>query len=489
MIKLDFREYFDKVHACWIGKNIGGTLGAPYEGTHEYLTVAEFQTGKQQALPNDDLDLQLVWLQAMEFSGPKNINAYTLGEYWLAFITPYWAEYGIAKNNMRRGLPPAVAGEYANVWKHSNGAWIRTEIWATLAPAAPDIAAKYAIEDAKVDHGTGEGTVAAAFVAAMESLAFVINDVRELISLALLRIPEDSRVAKTVRFAEQCFEDGTPLHEARDAVIALNADIGDGWFQAPSNVGFVILGLLYGEGDFKKSMLAAVNCGDDTDCTGATIGSVLGILGGVKGIPKDWRRQVGDAIVTACINMGISWNPITSCKQLSERVARLAPAVLAENNAQTFIGSGKTVIGVEDGQALRSSGFREAFSALKPYSFSMQFAFFTAEVIYRGEPVLCAGGESSIGLKLYNNVKAYGNQPYDLNIKILAPSCLETDKTEFGVFLPHWSQLTQKYETEEIEIKVRAKGALPPKVRIVIEITAEGHYTSGYVPVNFLNRA
>ena len=44
-------------------------------------------------------------------------------------------------------------------------------------------------------------------------------------------------------------------------------------------------------------------------------------------------------------------------------------------------------------------------------------------------------------------------------------------------------------ETEEIEIRVLAKGALPPKVRIVIEITAEGHYTSGYVPVNFLNRA
>lgn len=44
-----------------------------------------------------------------------------------------------------------------------------------------------------------------------------------------------------------------------------------GWFQAPANVGFVTLGLLYGEGDFKRSLILAVDCGDDTDCTGATL--------------------------------------------------------------------------------------------------------------------------------------------------------------------------------------------------------------------------
>lgn len=172
MIFLGKKEFRDKVHACWLGKSIGGTMGAPYEGTHEDLSLAGFSSDAPESLPNDDLDLQLIWLQALEFSGVKNITAQTLGEYWLAFITPFWSEYGIAKSNMRKGLPPSVAGDYANVWKHSNGAWIRTEIWATLAPAAPAVAAKYAAEDAKVDHGTGEGTIAAAFVAALESAAF-----------------------------------------------------------------------------------------------------------------------------------------------------------------------------------------------------------------------------------------------------------------------------------------------------------------------------
>ena len=488
MIKLNYREYCDKVYACWMGKSIGGTLGAPYEGTHEYLSLEGFRTDEPESVPNDDLDLQLIWLQAVEFSGVKNINAYSLGEYWLAYVTPYWSEYGISKNNMRSGLPPAVAGDFANVWKHSNGAWIRTEIWATLAPACPDLAAKYAVEDAKVDHGTGEGTIAAAFVAALESAAFVISDRKELIALALGRIPENSRTARTVRLAAACHEKKMPVREARDAIIAENADIGDGWFQAPSNVGFVVLGLLYGEGDFKKSMLVAVNCGDDTDCTGATIGALLGILYGKKGLPRDWCRHVGDKIVTACINLGISWLPITSCKQLTERIARLAPAMLAENNARAVIYGGKTEIGGEDAQMLQTSSFRDSFSVLRPYSFSMPFAFFTAEIIYYEEPVLVSGGETHFALKLHNNVKAYGNQPYDLNVRIIAPDCVETDRAEFCVRLPHWTQLTQDCATREIDIVVRSKGELPPLIRIIVEITAAGHYTAGYVPVVLLNR-
>ena len=88
--------------------------------------------------------------------------------------------------------------------------------------------------------------------------------------------------------------------QAREAVLHANADIGDGWFQAPSNVGFVVIGLLYGGGDFKKSMLIALNCGDDTDCTAGTIGSIMGIIYGEKGLPKDWCEYIGDKKRRVC---------------------------------------------------------------------------------------------------------------------------------------------------------------------------------------------
>ena len=169
-----------------------------------------------------------------------------------------------------------MAGDYENDWCNSNGAWIRTEVWATVAPGMPHVAAKYAIEDASVDHGAGEGTFAAAFVAALQSAAFVISDLRKCIEVGMAAIPAESRMAKSIEFVFKCYDDGMDWKDARNAVQQLNSDIGDGWFEAPSNVTYAVIGLLWGEGDFKKSMITAINCGDDTDCTGATVGATLG---------------------------------------------------------------------------------------------------------------------------------------------------------------------------------------------------------------------
>ena len=95
----------DKIYACWLGKNIGGTIGAPYEGTTEFLNVTGFNSPPGTPLPNDDLDLQLMWLTAMEFEAPWYFNSRTLGEYWLMGIDPNWSEYGEAKANLRDGVP------------------------------------------------------------------------------------------------------------------------------------------------------------------------------------------------------------------------------------------------------------------------------------------------------------------------------------------------------------------------------------------------
>jgi len=134
----------NKIYGCWMGKNIGGTLGGPYEGRRELLDVKGYVTPKGEPMPNDDLDLQLVWLKAIEERGPRGVNNRVLGEYWINYIPPHWNEYGICKSNMKAGLVPPISGEYHNPWKHSNGAWIRSEIWACLAPGCPDIAIKYA---------------------------------------------------------------------------------------------------------------------------------------------------------------------------------------------------------------------------------------------------------------------------------------------------------------------------------------------------------
>jgi ADP-ribosylglycohydrolase len=294
-------EFRDKVYACWLGKNIGGTLGMPFEGKTEVQNVI-FYTNVKEGEPaaNDDLDLQLLWLKAMEENNAK-IDACKLSEYWLKYVPVDWNEYGVGKRNMARGIMPPLSGEYENTkWKPSNGAWIRSEIWACLAPGCPELAAKFAREDACVDHGIAEGTFAEIFTATLESAAFVEHDRDKLIAFGLSMIPENCRVAKAVKVAVKAKQEGKDWKQAREDVIAETRDMG--WFQAPGNVAFTMIGLLWGEGDFGKSICIAVNCGDDTDCTGATLGSILGIIGGTKSIPDKWKKPIGIGIVNVAIS-------------------------------------------------------------------------------------------------------------------------------------------------------------------------------------------
>ena len=80
----------DKILACWIGKNIGGTMGGPYEGCTDMQDITGYNSPKGEALPNDDLDLQMAWFMTMERFGPKYFDANTLAECWQLMISPTW---------------------------------------------------------------------------------------------------------------------------------------------------------------------------------------------------------------------------------------------------------------------------------------------------------------------------------------------------------------------------------------------------------------
>ncbi|MDK1031998.1 MAG: ADP-ribosylglycohydrolase family protein, partial [Planctomycetia bacterium] len=193
---LNAKEYRDKVYGCMLGKNIGGTLGGPLEGQTGPFDLTFYTTPKGAPLPNDDLDLQLVWLKCLEERGPF-VDAQVLAEYWLSYIWPDWNEYGIGKANMRLGFSPPVSGDVNNPrWRHSNGAWIRSEIWACLAPGCPSLAARLSYHDTIVDHGTGEGVYAELFTASLEAAAFVESDVMKIIDVGLSMVPAKSYLAR-----------------------------------------------------------------------------------------------------------------------------------------------------------------------------------------------------------------------------------------------------------------------------------------------------
>jgi ADP-ribosylglycohydrolase len=396
VVQINQDEFRDRVFACWLGKNIGGTLGMPFEGNPNPQNIS-FYTNLKEGEPaaNDDLDLQLLWLKALEENNGR-VDARILGEYWLKFIPVDWNEYGVGKQNMRKGILPPVSGAFENErWKHSNGAWIRTEIWACLAPGCPGLAARMAREDACVDHGQAEGTMAAIFVAAIESAAFVEPNRDKLIAIGLSMIPEDSQVAIAVRTAQKAYSAGKDWMTARAEVI--KATESTGWFQAPRNIGYVVIGWLYGEGDFGKSICIAVNCGDDTDCTGATLGSILGIISGSKGIPARWKDPIGLAIKTCAIG---GFEAPADLNILTDRTVAMARKVMALNELPVGLIDGPTDLSRSGELTLADTRLARRLWNLSPWQVVWSDPALRITLDYQREPYIVANESRTVQIGL-----------------------------------------------------------------------------------------
>ena len=404
-------EFRDKVYACWLGKNIGGTLGMPFEGdtsANDLTFYTKIKEGEPAA--NDDLDLQILWLKAMQENN-AHVDAFRLGEYWLKYVPVNWNEYGVGKLNMRAGLKPPVSGEFNNArWKHSNGAWIRSEIWACLFPGSPMMAAELAREDACVDHGMAEGTYAELFTASLESAAFIEHDRDSLISFGLSMIPPGCRVAQAVNTAIKAKKDGKDWKEARLEVINNTKDLG--WFQAPRNVAFTIIGWLYGENDFGKSICIAVNCGDDTDCTGATLGSILGIIGGTKAIPENWRKPVGNKIATVAIS---GFEVPATLDVLTDSTVAMTKKVISRYNLPVVIRSNKS--SPDDQNKIRSPDKKELEKLwnLSPWKVVRHNKDWVIMFDYLQEPYIQVNSERKLTVSV-SNVSGH-KETYRFNIK------------------------------------------------------------------------
>ena len=324
-------RYRDKVYACWMGKNIGGTLGVPWEGKRHAHALTFYEPMPDKAAPNDDLDLQLVWLKMLEEEG-LDPSVRTFAEYWSRYACRYpWNEYGFVMRNFDRGLRPPVAGCFENYFVDEMGAPIRSEIWACLHPGDPQAAARMAWKDSVLDHAGGEGMYGEMFWAALQSAAFVESDAMTLIQIGLDMIPLSSHLARAVREAVWCHQNGKTWGEAREKLATQFGHINP--CNAIPNHGFIIIGWLYGC-DFGDKLCKAVNCGYDTDCTGATLGALLGILDGTAGIPEEWIAPVGEDIVLHKFT-GDCDAPAT-IDDLTDRTLALAKKSLSRKERITF---------------------------------------------------------------------------------------------------------------------------------------------------------
>ena len=478
---LNEKDYRSKIRGCWMGKNIGGTLGAPMEFLRQVNNVSFYQqklTG--EPLPNDDLDIQLLWLVALEEQG-LDLNAQTLADYWCLYVTPHWSEYGTAKANMRSGLLPPLSGTYQNAYRHSCGAFIRSEIWACIAPGQPRLATQYALQDAILDHGHGEGTYGEVFCTALEAAAFINSDLRELIKVGLSYIPAECGIARAVRCAVDCIDRKLDWRAARDVILeqhrgstclgdlkrtsledqAKGFHIGVQGYDAPSNIAILVYGLLYGGDDFDRMICTTVNIGEDTDCTAATAGAIFGIIHGIGAIPERWIKPIGHSIKTACLNLGelaLGQQLPQTIEELSERTERVMRHLASRPNRH------------------RDNG--ELYRGLTGNTF--RFPFLTVDVDYGDDPGLRNGEPKTLRItlrepyKVQSNVSLHWYLPAELTIQPADTCLVQCLPAVLG-------------PPVTVEFTLLANQVYRAITRAVLELTVEGRPTVMTVPITLLN--
>ncbi|MGM9785293.1 MAG: ADP-ribosylglycohydrolase family protein [Candidatus Cryptobacteroides sp.] len=310
-VDLTAEELRDKIEGGWAGQTIGVVYGAPTEFKHQGTLIPDSQPiswgegyvkhwwDRKPGL-FDDIYNDLTFAEAFDQLG-LDCSASELA---IRFAT---ADYHLAhanqagRYNVRQGIMPPASGHWLNN-PHADDLdfQIEADFIGLMSPGM----IPQALEIAEtVGHimNSGDGFYGGAFVAGLYSAAFIYDSPSEILDAALLGIPEQSTFY-------QCVDDVRKLHSEYPS------DWKQCWFEiqkkwgadtgcpkgvflsfdidAKLNSAYVAIGLLYGGGDFARSMEIATRCGQDSDCNPATVGGVLGVMYGKKSIPDFWKQPL-----------------------------------------------------------------------------------------------------------------------------------------------------------------------------------------------------
>lgn len=182
---------------------------------------------------------------------------------------------------------------HLNPYREWIGAQIRVDQYAYVNAGYPLAAAKAAFQDARFTH-VKNGVYGAMFTAAMIAAAFTETDPMKCIEAGLSVIPTTSRLYGDIQLALKLANAAKTEERLFDALWKAFGHYN--WVHTNNNAAACAAVLAFGKGDFTRTVAAAVSCGWDTDCNGATVGSVMGAMHGAKAIPEHWKAPLNDTL-------------------------------------------------------------------------------------------------------------------------------------------------------------------------------------------------
>ena len=302
-------KLLDKIKGGWAGQVIGCTYGGPtefkFKGTmiQDYIPIEWDESKMEWWYINgpglyDDVYMDLTFVGVIEKEGidapaSSHAHAFAYAEYQL------WHANQAARYNILQGIEPPASGFWENN-PHADDIdfQIEADFAGLMNPGMVNSSSE--ICD-RVGHimNYGDGWYGGVYVAAMYALSFYTEDIEFIVNEALKTIPEKSDFYKCIFDIIQCYQHYPDDWKRAwfEAEKKWSSDIGcpAGVFKplsidAKINAAYIVIGLLYGGGDFGKTVEISTRCGQDSDCNPASVGGILGTVLGYDEIPAYWKQ-------------------------------------------------------------------------------------------------------------------------------------------------------------------------------------------------------
>lgn len=332
---------YKKLKGAWLGRVCGCMLGQPIEcigiddldmllkatdnyPLHRYITHADvmdpiaekisfplrtrtYADMLENGFPGDD-DTNYTFMASyiLEKYG-RDFTSQNVCEAWLRTqtIECFATAEKVAYRNIVAQYSVPDTAIYKNPFREWIGAQIRGDYFGYINPGDPEAAAEMAWRDARISH-VKNGIYGEMFIAAMNAAAMVCNDMETVILCGMSQIPSTSRLYERLQGVLDFYHSGRDW----DAFFKDFRTRYDEWdkhdaVHTISNAELVAAALLWGGCDYSKTICLAVQCGFDTDCNGATAGSIVGMMVGCDGIDRKWTGPIRGLANTSVYNRAV----------------------------------------------------------------------------------------------------------------------------------------------------------------------------------------
>lgn len=303
------QELFDKLLGGWIGQMAGVALFAKTEFgaqgkilSQERMDAAmkEWENGTvsiNDAFHQDDLYVEIPFMDAMKAHGAF-CAVEKLADAFKQTTFPLWHANAAARTNLLGGIPYPESGHYLYN-KHADDIdWqIECDFLGAMYPGLVNAAAKRSFDIGHIMN-YGDGVYGGVFVTAMHAAAYTADSVDEVIRAGLAVIPDKTLFKDTMNLVmdsyaagdtwEQCWQKLEKTYAPTDKCPDMSTSAAN--IDAKLNAAYILVGLLWGEGDFEQTMVISGRCGQDSDCNPSSAAAILGNLYGASKIPEKYKK-------------------------------------------------------------------------------------------------------------------------------------------------------------------------------------------------------